>query len=265
MGGMDLEPGRPGRADRRVALVADIHGNLPALEATAADLQARGLSRVVNLGDHVSGPLWPRETAAFLMQREWLTIAGNHDRQVAHDDPGTLGPSDRYARESLTPAQHAWLRGLPATAALETADVFLCHGIPAEDRKYLLETPDGGRLRPATPDEIARRLGPPGTVTASLVACGHSHIPRLVHGPAETPIVNPGSVGLPAYQTEGRYAHVSETGSPSARYAVIEPARAGWSVVFVALEYDWTSAAARADANGRGDWAWALRTGYARS
>ena len=42
-----------------IALIADVHGNLPALEAVVADIAAHGLSRVVNLGDHVSGPLWP--------------------------------------------------------------------------------------------------------------------------------------------------------------------------------------------------------------
>jgi len=52
-----------------IALIADIHGNLPAIEAVAADIAARGISRVVNLGDHVSGPLWPRETIDFLMRQ----------------------------------------------------------------------------------------------------------------------------------------------------------------------------------------------------
>ena len=51
----------------RIALVSDIHGNLPALEAVAADIRRRGADRVVNLGDNLSGPLLPRETAQWLM------------------------------------------------------------------------------------------------------------------------------------------------------------------------------------------------------
>ena len=76
-------------------------------------------------------------------------------------------------------------------------------------------------------------------------------------------IVNPGSVGLPAYVHDGAHAHVSETGSPLARYAVVEPADGTPRITFVALTYDIASAAARAEANDRPDWAYALRTGYA--
>ena len=51
----------------RIALVSDIHGNLAALEAVAADIRRRGVDRVANLGDNVSDPLWPQETAHYLM------------------------------------------------------------------------------------------------------------------------------------------------------------------------------------------------------
>ena len=51
----------------RIALVSDIHGNLAALEAVAADIRRRGVDRVANLGDNVSDPLWPQETAQYLM------------------------------------------------------------------------------------------------------------------------------------------------------------------------------------------------------
>jgi predicted phosphodiesterase len=242
------------------ALIADVHGNLPALEAVLADIAARGITAIVNLGDHVSGPLWPQETAAFLMQQSWPTIAGNHDRMVAADDPASHGPSDRYAFAQLTPSQRAWLAGLPATLALEGGAVLLCHGVPADDRVYLLETPADGRLHLATPDQIARRLV---GVQAHLVACGHSHVPRAVHHDGRL-IVNPGSVGLPAYVHDGPHAHVSETGSPLARYAVVTGGHDEPRVEFVALAYDAPAAAARAEQNGRPDWAHALLTGFTR-
>jgi predicted phosphodiesterase len=54
----------------RIAIIADIHGNLPALEAVLADIEHRTVDRVINLGDCVSGPLWPREVCDRLMQRE---------------------------------------------------------------------------------------------------------------------------------------------------------------------------------------------------
>lgn len=246
-------------AVERLALISDIHGNVAALEAVLADLDARGIEAVVNLGDHVSGPLWPGETAALLMARGWQSIRGNHDRMVTDDPPATHGPSDAFAAATIDDAQRAWLVALPATLDLPEHGLHLCHGVPTDDRLYLLESPVEGRLVAARPDQIAKRLG---DVRASIVACGHSHIPRVVHHGA-TLIVNPGSVGLPAYEHTGSHAHVSEVGSPLARYAVLELHDDGPRVVSIALPYDAESAASRAEANGRPDWAHALRTGYA--
>jgi predicted phosphodiesterase len=244
----------------RVAIVSDVHGNLPALEAVAADIPSRGVSRVVNLGDHVSGPLWPRETAAFLMARPWVAIAGNHDRQVSRDDPATHGPSDRFAWSALDPNQRAWLAALPATLVLDALGLLLCHGTPTSDTDYLIETIEHGRLRLAAPDELTTRLG---AVATRVVACGHSHVPRLVRTTDGVTCLNPGSVGLPAYADDGERPHVSETGSPLARYAVVERRGDEATVTFVAVAYDWESAARRALVNGRPDWAAALRTGHA--
>ncbi|MGC2300907.1 MAG: metallophosphoesterase, partial [Acidobacteriaceae bacterium] len=66
----------------RIAVIADIHGNLPALEAVLADIQQRNTDRTINLGDCVSGPLWPREVCNLFMASSGLTIRGNHDRWV---------------------------------------------------------------------------------------------------------------------------------------------------------------------------------------
>ena len=111
----------------RFAAVADIHGNLPALEAVVEDLARRDIDTVVNLGDHVSGPLWPHETAQALIQLGWTHIAGNCDRLVAQYEASKLGPSDRFAAERLEAAEMAWLRALPPTAT-PSSGVFLCHG-----------------------------------------------------------------------------------------------------------------------------------------
>jgi putative phosphoesterase len=247
--------------DIRIALIADIHGNLPALEAVLDDIAARGIATIVNLGDLVSGPLWPQETAAFLMKQSWLTVAGNHDRQVAFDDPATFAASDRHAFDRLTGDQRAWLARLPPTATIEDGRLFFCHGTPRSDTAYLLDSVEHGRLRLAMPDELAVRAA---GLAAEVVACGHSHTPRLVRDGNSTLFVNPGAVGVQAYTDRDEPAHVSETGSPLARYAIVErhPDR-GWRATFVALPYDHLAAAAEAERNGRPDWAFALRTGYA--
>ena len=101
----------------RIAVLADIHGNLPALEAVLADVARRNVDRVLNLGDHASGPLWPRETVQFLMQQSsWVQISGNCESAVLQQRVSEQGASHRYAYEQLTATELAWLDALPATA-----------------------------------------------------------------------------------------------------------------------------------------------------
>ncbi len=245
---------------RPLAVLSDIHGNLPALEAVLADLDRRGLTDVVNLGDNASGPLWPRETLAVLREKTgWIHICGNHDRQLVRDPPESHGASDRYAYGQLDAADLAWLAGLPAEARLE--DVLLCHGIPGDDNRYLLEAVAGGAVRLARPAAVAGLLG---EARAGLVLCGHTHTPRVVRLDAATTVANPGSVGLQAYEHDIPEPHVVETGSPHARYLVLERPDGhpgSWRFELVALPYDHDAAADQAARNGRPDWERALRTG----
>ena len=76
-------------------------------------------------------------------------------------------------------------------------------------------------------------------------------------------IVNPGSVGLPAYDDDHLHYHIMQNGSPDARYAIAERGPAGWSAALIALPYDWQAMAALAAHNNRPDWAHAIATGYA--
>ena len=247
----------------RLAVVSDIHGNLPALEAVLSEIGRERVDRVVNLGDIVSGPLWPRETAARLRALDWPTIRGNHERQLLNPDTHRMGAADAFPRARLAEEDLRWLAALPATLDLG-AGIWCCHGTPDSDLGYFLETVtsdldrDGSPgVRAATAAEVTQRLG---TVTAALVLCGHTHMPRaLLTG--GTLVVNPGSVGLPAFDDNHAHTHRMETGSPHARWALVERTDAGWQVQQRLTAYDWHAAARRAEANGRGDWADALLTG----
>ncbi len=247
----------------RLAIVSDIHGNLPALEAVRADIARAGVDLVVNLGDIASGPLWPRETVQRLMTLHWPTIRGNHERQVLTQPRDAMSAADAFTAGQLGDAERAWLAALPTTLDLGEG-VWCCHATPTDDLEYLLETvtPDLGvhgspGVRAATLDEVRRRLA--GRRDA-VVLCGHTHTPRIVTCDG-TLIVNPGSLGVQAYDDADPYDHRVETGSPHARWALLERGAAGWQATLCATAYDWESAARRAEANGRGDWADALRTG----
>ena len=243
----------------RIAIIADVHGNLPALEAVLADLERRGADLIVDLGDCACGPLWPRETMERLSRLDALTVRGNHDRQVAELPPGEMGPSDRFALRELTKEQRAALGELPMTRFIAPG-VLACHGTPARDDLYLIEEVVHGRLVRDTVDGISTRLG---SAEAKIVLCGHSHRADLVRLANGALILNPGSVGSPAYDDAGPPAHVSEAGTPHARYAVLEESRKrGLTVDFIAVTYPFEEAARRAAGNGRDEWAHALRTGF---
>lgn len=254
----------------RLAVVSDIHGNLPALDAVRADIAACQADAVINLGDSLSGPLWPAETAQRLMALGWPTLAGNHERQLLTQPRERMSPADRHAADRLEPAAKAWLRGLPATLWW-SPELYACHGTPGSDLHYWLETvvPGFERHRPgtapgvraATVDEVLQRADGLDLARARVALCGHSHLPRALRLPGATLVVNPGSVGLQAYDDAHPHLHLIEAGSPHARWALLSRTPRGWQADLRQVAYDWEAAATQAERQGRGDWADALRTG----
>jgi predicted phosphodiesterase len=242
----------------RIALLSDVHGNLAALEAVIEDLGRRGVEAVMNLGDGLSGPLLPRETARLLMAQNWLHLAGNHERQLLTLKPAERGKSDAYAHSQLTSGELEWIATLRPSAPFGE-DVLLCHGTPGSDCVYLLETPTPEGLRLGTPEEIDSRLE---DASARVIACGHSHAPRAVRTRRGQLLLNPGSVGLPAYDAGHPFPHVVENGSPDARYAILEKRGDLWLPELIAVPYDHGAMARLARLRGRDDWETALSTGY---
>jgi len=243
---------------KKMAVLSDIHGNLIALEKVVQDIERRGVDLVVNLGDHISGPLWPKETLDYLKVQDWINIRGNHERQLLIQALGEMGASDQYARQMLNAEDLKWLQSLPMRTEIGT-NIALCHGSLSDDKQYLLETISNGYAHLATHDEIARRIE---NETASFILCGHTHIPRIVALSNNQLVVNPGSVGLPAYDDIEPEPHVMETGSPHARYAILERQAENWMVELITVSYDHHKAAEKARSNGRDDWALGLQTGF---
>lgn len=234
----------------RTAVLSDIHGNLPALEAVIADAIAQGCDAFLNLGDSLSGPLWPAETCDRLLALDWPTIAGNHERQLFRS---ARGVSDAFTAARLSDRHWRWIESLPPTLVL--GDVLLCHGTPASDMDHLLFSINAGGFRMATDGEIAARLGE----GAVLILCGHSHVAGERALPDGRRVANPGSVGLQAYTDERPAPYRVENGDPQARYAILDTGQ----VTFCSVDYDHRASARRARDNGFEAWAGWLDAGRA--
>ncbi|GLZ78916.1 phosphoesterase [Actinorhabdospora filicis] len=96
----------------RIALISDVHGNLTALEAVLADIDARGIDRVFNLGDYVGKGPRGRESVDVCRARCEVNILGNWDDFLPRTDVES-NPDLDWWRGQLAPGQGEWLRGLP--------------------------------------------------------------------------------------------------------------------------------------------------------
>jgi predicted phosphodiesterase len=245
----------------RFAAIADIHGNHLALEAVLADIRAQGISDIVDLGDCFSSPLEAGKTADLLLSLALPTVRGNHDRYLIDQKPESMHASDKAAYQQLLPRHLEWLRSLPSDLIYK-GEVYLCHATPKDDNLYWLESvaPEGHVFVKPLKEIEALADG----IDLPLILCGHSHISRLVQLRDGRLIVNPGSVGGPAYDDDKPYPHKVETGHPMASYAILEKSASGWTPYFRNVAYDHMAMSRLAKANGRPDWADALATGWIR-
>ena len=186
------------------AVLYDVHGNLPALEAVLDDARFRGADRFLLGGDYALFGPWPVETVARLRALEGAWIRGNGERWTASpaeapDDEVVQG-AIAACREALGAEAVAELAGLPEMLVHESTR--FCHGSPASDVRSFLPTPA---------DDEAEMLD--GVAEPRLVF-GHTHLPFRrfsIHGGIE--LINPGSVGMPFDR------------DPRAAYALIHPDR----------------------------------------
>jgi predicted phosphodiesterase len=183
----------------RVAALYDVHGNLPALEAVLAEVDA---DLILVGGDVAAGP-WPAETLERLrgLGERVRFIRGNADRELtgAARVERSGGPPPEvldFVRERLSEEQLEFLGGLPVTAELAVdglGDVLFCHATPRSDEELLTRI---------SPEE--RWLDALTGVDARVVVCGHTHVQfdRALGG---LRLVNAGSVGMPYERRQGAY------------------------------------------------------------
>jgi len=198
-----------------LALLYDIHGNLPALEAVLAD--ADGADELLLGGDYATAGAWPRETVERLRELDNATwIRGNADRWLVerHDAPATIDEIAARTAELLGDDLVAELAGLPEVT--EIGDTLYCHASPHSDMQSFGAEPG--------PLDTQLLEG----VTARRVVFGHTHVQFTREGSGGIELLNPGSVGMPW------------DGDHRAAYAVVD----GDGVQCRRVEYDWEASVA---------------------
>lgn len=243
----------------RFAVIADVHSNSDALAAVLRDIANQGIGSIVNLGDHLSGPMAARETADLLLSTDMFSICGNHDRWLIENKREEMISIDKVAFDQLEEHHLSWLRDLPPTILLSD-EVFACHGTPNSDTTYWMEkvSPMGEVIiRPL--EEVAKEAS---GINAGLLLCGHTHLPRRMDLPDGRVILNPGSVGCPGYIDNTPVRHVVQSGTSAACYAVVEKMSNGWATMFRHIPYDPTRMIEMAKANDHPNWEARLATGW---
>ncbi|HET7691522.1 MAG TPA: metallophosphoesterase family protein [Gemmatimonadota bacterium] len=220
----------------RCALLADIHANLPALEAVLDDVHRRGLEAAYHLGDLVGYAPWPDDVVARLVEEGIPGVAGNYDSTIAADAEHCGCRAEDPVQEALAHQSYAWtlthvstatktrLRALPFRVDLRPGGghhsgptLRIVHGAPTLNTLYW----DADRS-----DDFARKMaGKLGAIEGDAVVFGHTHIPwkRSVDGVL---FVNAGSVGRP------------KDGDPRASWAVASWDGTRITVDHVRTEYD---------------------------
>ena len=243
----------------QLAVISDIHGNVSALEAVLSDIKRRDINRIVNLGDSLSGPFDAASTADLLLKLDLPTVRGNHDRMLIDRPPEAMGLWEKWILDELTERHLDWVRSLPEV--MQVDELFLCHATPnSDDVNWLDHRGPDNRLIERDLAEIEKWAN---DLNSQVILCGHTHAPRVVRLPDRRMIVNPGSVGCPAYlDTRSDPPFVHQTGSPDARYAILELREDDWNVLMVSVPYDPSRMASMARERGADSWARAVETGW---
>ncbi|HWD86482.1 MAG TPA: metallophosphoesterase family protein [Mucilaginibacter sp.] len=234
------------------AIISDIHGNSLALRTVLNDIKLRGIEDIINLGDHFFGALEPEKTASILREHPMLCISGNTDREILQsiDSNFTKDGMDRV-KADLSQQSIFWLRKLPKTAAHDGL-FFICHGTPESDDEYLLEKVTANGVFVHNDEDLVGRTK---QIKERIILCGHSHVNRVIYLSNDKIILNPGSVGLPAYLGTGEHRFAMESNTPHAKYAIVQADGDDIGIEQVLVAYDWRKASENARKNGNEKWA----------
>jgi predicted phosphodiesterase len=221
----------------RIAILADIHANLPALEAVTKDLDRVRPDMVVVAGDFQNRGPQPREVTELVASKEWKLLRGNHEDYVIRQSqpPETLDVADYYtwlpARWTAEQTRQSvqWIRSLPIAIRLEApdgAELMIAHGSPRSNAEGFF---------PSTSEEKAIEMI--GKDPPRVLCCGHTHFPLLRKMNA-TLVFNVGSVGFPF------------DGDQRAAYGLLTWREGNWSTELRRLNYPLAAVLAHFEKDG---------------
>ena len=216
----------------RIALLGDVHANLPALEAVLSHAQIQGVDLIWNIGDFVGYGAFPNQVIKRMRKKEIVSIVGNYDLKVLKfpkkdkkwrkNKHPLKWLAFKWAYEQLSNKSREYLCSLPEEKYLEVGDrgFLLVHGSPASNEEVLL---------PGTPEkrflELCQLVQDTHGVGVAAVICGHSH-QAFTRQVKSSWFINTGSVGRP------------DDGDPRAAYAILDVLPDDLEVRHFRLEYD---------------------------
>ncbi|MFZ5596031.1 MAG: metallophosphoesterase family protein [Bacillota bacterium] len=236
----------------KIAVFADVHGNLYSLEAVLKDIESKGIDRVYCVGDLVGYGPRPNEVVQLIRSKRIPTVMGNYDDAIGNmrlicgcdykdEEFLRLGQkSIAWTGENTGDENKAWLSGLPSEIR-ETFNghrVLFVHGSPGALNEYLYENTSEEYL-----DQLLKEN------SADILVCGHTHLP-YVKKLASGLVVNAGSAGKPKH------------GNPNATYVIIDLTGDAPDSEIIEVEYDYEATAAEIEKSGLpSEFARIVRTG----
>lgn len=224
-----------------LAILSDIHGNLPALEAVMEDMKKFDVDQVVVAGDVINFGPFSRQTAEIVIEQNWPVIRGNNEYFLVDyktpraptewNDPLQFAPIAWLSRQfdqKLKRKIACWPDSLNLRFE-EAPPIQVFHGTPNDPWDSIYWT--------MTDEEIEKLLS---AVEAEFVICGHTHLP-LDRQSGKWHIFNPGSVGVPL------------DGVFSASYMILEGNAAGWKPTFRRVPFDYEAIFQEFETSGYND------------
>lgn len=183
------------------------------------------------------------------------SVSGNCDRILLQASSDNL--TAQYVIDMLENQHKNWLNNLPFS--IQTEDFYFCHASPKSDEQYLLHDITLNDAILKQPQDIMNLVK---EIPQNIIFCGHSHLSDIVYLPNGKVIVNPGSVGLPAYEEEEPFYYKMESGTPFANYTIVEKRDGRWIFEQINITYDVTDEIKQSEKLNRPDWACALKFGH---